>query len=203
MLLRDETSPLSERQRKMVEEAETSHQRLVALIGELSEISKLDAEAAAIHWDSCDLFALVQAATADAHSLGVDGVRVEVRGRSAQAFFGDRARLRAAFAACLQAVVREQTAACTVVVDCQRRDIGPNSSAVIVIAREPDVEWASRAVPRPFDQHRGGLGLALPIATRVIERHGGRIWSPAAAEGSTTGSGRSALVISLPVERTG
>jgi signal transduction histidine kinase len=43
----------------------------------------------------------------------------------------------------------------------------------------------------PFDEQRGGLGLALPIARRVIERHRGRIWSPA--------GGRAAAIVSLPL----
>ena len=44
MLQRDTDAPLSERQRRMIDEAERSCQRLVALIGELSEIQKLDAD---------------------------------------------------------------------------------------------------------------------------------------------------------------
>ena len=42
MLQRDSDQPLSDRQRKMIDEAEKSCARLVALIAELSEISKLD-----------------------------------------------------------------------------------------------------------------------------------------------------------------
>ena len=44
MLQRDADAPLSERQRRMIDEAERSCQRLVALIAELSEIQKLDAD---------------------------------------------------------------------------------------------------------------------------------------------------------------
>src|SRR5262245_49815449 len=47
MLERDTDPTLSERQRKMIEEAGRSCARIVALVAELSEISKLDAGTAA------------------------------------------------------------------------------------------------------------------------------------------------------------
>ena len=30
-----------------------------------------------------------------------------------------------------------------------------------------------------FDEWRGGCGLSLAVARRIIDAHGGRIWSPA------------------------
>jgi signal transduction histidine kinase len=42
-----------------------------------------------------------------------------------------------------------------------------------------------------FDEWRGGSGLSLGVARRVIEAHGGRIWSP--AEDAKAGA-----VIALP-----
>jgi signal transduction histidine kinase len=43
------------------------------------------------------------------------------------------------------------------------------------------------------DPNRGGIGLGLPIARRLIETQGGRIWIEAAASGGTT------VVLTLPV----
>ena len=200
MLQRDTTAPLSEHQRKMVDEAERSHGRMVALIDELSEISKLDAGTAAVNEETFDLFGLVQEAVDSVHELGAGDVTLQVRGGADRApLRGDRARLRHAFAAFLRAIVREQAAACTIVVDRQRQSSGPGSRAVIVMAREQDVQPASGAVPAAFDDQRGGLGLALPIATRVIERHGGRVWTPARADGADSQAARSTIVISLPI----
>ncbi len=200
MLQRDTTAPLSERQRKMVDEAEKSYGRMVALIDELSEISKLDAGTAAVHEETFDLFELVQEVADSVHEVGAGDVKLQVRGEADRApLRGDRTRLRHAFAAFLRAILREQAAACTIVVDRQRHSSGPGSRAVIVMAREPDVQRANDAAPAAFDDQRGGLGLALPIARRVIERHGGRVWTPAQADGADSQAARSTIVISIPI----
>jgi two-component system, OmpR family, sensor histidine kinase ArlS len=200
MLQRDTTAPLTDRQRKMVDEAEKSYIRMVALIDELSEISKLDAGTAAVHEETFDLFGLVQEVADSVHEVGASDVKLQVRGEADRApLKGDRTRLRTAFAAFLRAILREQATACTIVVDRQRHSNGPTSRAVIVMAREPDVQRAYDAVPLAFDDQRGGLGLALPIATRVIERHGGRVWTPTQPDGADGQAARSTIVISLPI----
>jgi signal transduction histidine kinase len=200
MLQRDTTAPLTERQRKMIEEAEKSYMRMVTLIDELSEISKLDAGTAAVHEELFDLFGLVQEVADSVHEVGADDVKLQVRGEADQApVRGDRTRLRNAFTALLRAILREQAAACTIVVDRQRHASGAGSRAVIVMARAPDVQRAYDAAPVAFDEQRGGLGLALPIATRVIERHGGRVWTPAQPDGADSQAARSTIVISLPI----
>src|SRR5437667_210995 len=58
MLQRDSES-FSERQRKMIDEAEKSCARLVALIGELSDVSKLDAGIITLNRQPLDLFAVL------------------------------------------------------------------------------------------------------------------------------------------------
>jgi K+-sensing histidine kinase KdpD len=55
----------------------------------------------------------------------------------------------------------------------------------------------TRGTPPPFDEWRGGLGLALPVGRRVIDAHGGALWSAANA--------RSGSALRLPLrtqERT-
>jgi signal transduction histidine kinase len=200
MLQRDTTAPLTERQRKMIAEAEKSYTRMVTLIDELSEISKLDAGTAAVHEELFDLFGLVQEVADSVHEVGAGDVKLQVRGEADQApLRGDRTRLRNAFTAFLRAILREQAAACTIVVDRQRQSSGAASRAVIVMARAPDVQRAYGAAPVAFDEQRGGLGLALPIATRVIERHGGRVWTPAQPDGADSQAARSTIVVSLPI----
>ena len=198
MLQRDGEQPLSERQRKMVGEAERSCARLVALIAELSEISKLDGDTAAVKTETFDLFQLINEMAAGVHEASDREVEFVVRGDAAGArLTGDQTRIRAAFDAFFRAILREQPGRVTVTAECRR---SPDGSAVVVVAQDADVQRAYDAPAMPFDEKRGGLGLALPIAGRVIARHGGRVWSPALESQSESGlAGRSAVLISLPV----
>jgi signal transduction histidine kinase len=194
MLQRDDTTPLSDRHKKLVDEAERSCARLVALVAEISELSKLDAGLAPLANAPLDLFAIIQELADGVHEAHERNVRFEVRGdASGAAMMGDAVRLRSAFSAVFRAILREQPAACTVVAE-RRIDAGEGGSAAITIVAEQSVVQAVYASkPAPFDDTRGGLGLLLPIARCIIEGHGGRLWSPASA------AERAAVIISLPL----
>jgi signal transduction histidine kinase len=181
MLQRDGDG-LSERHRKMIDEAEKSCARLVGLIAELSEIGKLDSGAVTLNRERLDVFALV-AEVAEVVQEGRDReVRLEVRGESSAEVIGDRARLRDAFSAVFRAILREKAGPAVVVADRRRAAVDGANSALVVIADETGVQTAYKRDRLVFDERRGGLGLALPLARRIIERTGGAIWSPAAEE---------------------
>ena len=186
MLQRDSDAPLSERQRKMVDEAEKSCARLVTLIAALSEVGKLDEGAITMTRRPTDLFPLVADVAVSVHEAAERGVRLEVRGAEAGAVLsGDEDRLRAAFGAIFHAILREKAGPCTVVLERRLAHDG-GKSAIIIVAEESGVQAAYDAPAGPFDEKRGGVGLSLPLARRVIEAHGGRLWSP--ANGSAGGS---------------
>lgn len=198
MLQRDAEHPLSDRQRHMIDEAEKSCARIVALINELSEVSKLDAGTASVKEEAADIFQLVREVADGVHEAADRGVNLQVRGETKGApIRGDITRLRVAFSAFFQAILREQPANATVVAHCARKTDHARSSAVVIVGPDTDVQRSYTAEAWPFDDKRGGLGLALPIACRVIERHGGRVWSPKPQ--SESAAGRSSVIVSLPL----
>jgi signal transduction histidine kinase len=194
MLQRD--PDLNERQRKMIEEAEKSCARLVAIVTELSDIGKLDSGALALARQPVDLFSLT-AEVAEHVQEGSDReVRLVVRGPASGApVVGDGTRLRSAFDAIFRAILREKPGPATVVVERRLDSRGGTGSAVFVIAEEDSVVGAYDARPGVFEETRGGLGLALPLARRVIAGHGGEVWSPAEPEPLARGS----IIIRIPV----
>ena len=189
----DPESPLSERQHKLVSEAEKSCARIVALIAELSEVAKLDAGTATVNEGAFDLFARLPNVAGLVHESEDRGVRLAVTGDADGATLtGDLTRVDTAFQAFFRAVLREQPASCTVVAERRRVSIDGGSSAVVIIAESSVVLQAYNAPRADMDDARGGLGLALPIAARVIERHRGAVWSPAL-------SNVAAIIVSLPI----
>jgi signal transduction histidine kinase len=99
---------------------------------------------------------------------------------------GDRTRLSAALSALLLAVLREQTGAGEVAVTLDVRGADGRPMAAIAIGRDLDRERLFAAREAVLNEFRGGLGLALPIARRIIDQHGGRVWS--SANGRVLGS---------------
>ena len=199
MLQRNGDSPLSERQRKMIEEAEKSCARLVALIAELSDVSKLDAGFITLARQPLDAFALVAEVAELVHEARDREVRLEVRGQQDGAqLSGDAPRLRTAFDAIFRAILREKAGPCTVVAERRVETRAGRTSAILVVAEDVSVQAAYDREPGLFDEKRGGMGLALPLARRVIEGHGGRLWAPAAA-GADDALARGSAIVALPI----
>ncbi len=207
MLQKDGDPPLSERQRRMVDEAEKSCARIVALVAELSDIGKIDAGLVTLGRQPVDLFPLVADVATHVHEAKDRDVHLEVRGSDAGAIvIGDDPRLRHAFDAIFRAILREKAGPATVVAERRVADRDGRSCAVVVISEASSVQAAYEAPPGVFDDRRGGLGLALPLARRVIEGLGGRIWSPASrddAAGTADPLARGSVIVSLPLDQGG
>ena len=203
MLLRDEEEPLTPRQRRMVEDADKSCVRMAALVAELSEIGKLDAGIIRLAAQPVDLTALIRDIAPLVHEASDRDVRLTVRGTSEPApITGDAARLRTAFDAVFRAVLRERPGPATVVADCRRAAIDDVDSLVVVVGDQADLDEVARRDRRPFSESRGGLGLALPLARRVIEGHRGRVEAPQPLAGRTDSDdriARSSAIVTIPL----
>jgi signal transduction histidine kinase len=202
MLQRDTDSALSDRQRKMVDEAEKSCARIVALIAELSDIGKLDAGGLTLSRQSVDLWALTSEVAEHVHEARDRDVRFEVRGGSDRAMVtGDPTRLRTAFDAVFRSILREKAGPATVVAERRREPIDGRSSAVIVVAEDTAVQDAYERARGAFDEGRGGLGLALPLARRIFESYGGGLFAPVAVPPGSTDDlvARGSAIITIPL----
>jgi signal transduction histidine kinase len=199
MLQGDQDPRLSDRQRRMVEEAEKSCGRIVALIEEISDISKFDAGTARMSEQSVDLIAVLEALAADLQEGRDRDVVLRVQSEEREApVKGDAGRIHLALSAFARAVLREQPGPIEVIARAGRAAMPRGAGLVIVIAPSPDVDDAWHAPRAPFDEGRGGLGLALPLARRVIERLGGSVWSPQ----KRSETARGAIALEVPVKES-
>ena len=121
LVLREGGDPLTDQQRKMLTEAEKSCARFIAIVGELSDISKLDSGFLTLARQPLDVFALVGEVAEHVHEARDREVRLEVRGADTGASVtGDAERLRAAFHAIFRAILREKAGPVTVVAERRR-----------------------------------------------------------------------------------
>jgi hypothetical protein len=107
--------------------------------------------------------------------------------------------LSAALKALMHSVLRERGEPGVIVAECSVHTDATPGWAVVAIGDESLIQLLSSASgtgAQTFDEWRGGLGMALPVARRVIESHGGRIWS---LDGSHS---RAASAFRIPLRTT-
>jgi signal transduction histidine kinase len=196
MLLREQAGPITDQQRKMLEEADRSCARIGSLVAEMSELGKLEDGQITVPRVPFDLCALIEELASSMHEGEDRGVRLEARVAGPVMVAGDRTRLAAAIGALMRAALRERGEPGVVVVETSTLSDNTRQWALVTIGEESAAKplaAAAQMTPPAFDEWRGGLGLALPVGRRVIEAHGGAIWSA----GGDTARGASALRLPL------
>jgi signal transduction histidine kinase len=182
MLLKDRAGPISDQQRRLLEEAEKSCGRLSALVAEMSDLSNLEAGTAAVNTSSVDLRTVIEEAIAAMPPMADREVSVQLESADHQVSIqGDPTRVRAAFIALMVALRRELINSDVLLVRLDPADIEGSPGAVIAMGDEEQLSRLTgvdtATLPR-FDEWRGGSGLSLAVARRVIAHHGGMLLGP-------------------------
>ena len=170
--------PLTHKQQRLMDIISTSSGRLLLLVNEILEISRLHAGAMALDRQSLDLAKVVDRAVEELYPRAADaGLSLEFeRLGTSFPFYGDSQRLH-------QMVVNLGANAI--------RFTGPGGRVVVrVIDAGPEFELQvedtgvgipADALPHIFDAYRqahrarGGTGLGLAIVRAVVDAHGGRV----------------------------
>jgi two-component system, OmpR family, sensor kinase len=177
MLKGPSTSDMPGREQKMIEEANRSCSRLLHIVHELSDFGELSGDGD-LKRTPISLFTLCEDVVQTASDEGADvtflvddadrGVTVE----------GHEARLKQAVGALIASLVRERGTAPVETRAFVLREASP--LALLTFGEPGTVENAAYALKHqqmPFDRWRGGMGLSLPIAHRIVEAHAGSLWA--------------------------
>ena len=188
MLQQGRAGALGAQQAKLVEAADRSSARVIELLDELSDLAKLESGALPLARQLVSLPDLLSALRSpsgadpsDAPAITIDGAVPEVD------IEVDLARLRGALKALAIAARRTPEGQETIAVRAWG-GVGHDELDVLIAIGSPDaiaeIGPHARGTPLAYDCWRGGFGLELAIAARVVALHEGEICTLATRPGS-------------------
>jgi K+-sensing histidine kinase KdpD len=184
MLLKDKAGALTDQQRRLLEEAEKSCGRLTALVAEVSELSTLEAGTATFQKQSTDLNTVLRTAIEQLPQLPDREVGIDLQPVEGQApLSADAAKLGQALGAVIAALRRELVASDRLIVRVRRTAGNGIANYEILVGDEASIGALAAEPPgsgATFDEWRGGVGLSLINARRILNAHGGSLHAPAA-----------------------
>jgi signal transduction histidine kinase len=182
MVLSERSGPLAPFQRKALEESMNSCGRLREIVEQLGALRDLEEGLTKLQNVRIQSGTLLEEAIEAVPEMTDRTVAIQLdRGPEEVAVSGDPARLPTALASVIFAIRREVVTSDRVVVRQRLTNDGSSRSLWIAIGPPERVDQLASAEAEAlttFDEWRGGLGLSLPIARRVINLHGGTVWSP-------------------------
>lgn len=176
MLKGPSTSDMPGREQKMIEEANRSCGRLLHIVQELSDFGELSSNGD-LPLSPVSLFSVAEDVISAASEDGTDVTFVVDDADRDVMIDGHEARLKQAIGALVAALVRERGNA---PVETRAFVYREGKSLALLTFGEPGSVVSAGEVlahqQMPFDRFRGGMGLALPIAHRIVEAHRGNLW---------------------------
>jgi CheY-like chemotaxis protein/two-component sensor histidine kinase len=205
ILLRQMSGALNERQSRQVVGIRDAARRLLSLINDLLDVSKLEAGTLELRLTAVDTRAALDRAVGEVRVVAAGTsvhVEVEVPAVAIPPVYADEERLQQILVNLLTNAVKFTPANGTVFVTATAEE-SPDGTCLAFIVRDTGIGLTSEQINRVWERFYqaeatsnrrfGGTGLGLSIVRRLVELHGGTV----EARSSGTGQG-STFIVRIP-----